>query len=126
MSYPLDYLSHHSVLIHALVLLVVFSVLLENSGLLKAGPKQSEYEPLQGNTVKFDAVHGCDEVKDVSYSAGKHISLFDNGTAGTTRRCRLLEGSHEIRHSWRQAAQRCTADRTPRHRQNDARTRCRR
>ncbi|KAF7976298.1 hypothetical protein HWV62_5812 [Athelia sp. TMB] len=46
------------------LLLVVFSVLLENSGLLKAGPRQSEYEPLQNNTVKFSDVHGCDEVKD--------------------------------------------------------------
>lgn len=48
------------------VVLVVMSVLLENSGLLKAGPRQAEFEPLQQKTVKFSDVHGVDEVKDVS------------------------------------------------------------
>lgn len=47
-------------------MLVVFSVLLENSGLLKAGPRQSEFEPTTGKTVKFSDVHGVDEAKDVS------------------------------------------------------------
>lgn len=65
---------HRFVLIFDLVLLVVFSVLLENSGLLKAGPRQSEYEPLQHNTVKFSDVHGCDEVKEVSYNVLEQYS----------------------------------------------------
>lgn len=42
------------------------SVLLENSGLLKAGPRQAEFEPLQQKTVRFSDVHGVDEVKEVS------------------------------------------------------------
>lgn len=44
---------------------MVFSVLLENSGLLKAGPRQAEFEPLQQKPVKFSDVHGVDEVKEV-------------------------------------------------------------
>ena len=47
------------------VMLVVFSVLLENSGLLKAGPRQAEFEPAPGKTYKFSDVHGVDEAKDV-------------------------------------------------------------
>ncbi|GJE95145.1 ATP-dependent peptidase [Phanerochaete sordida] len=45
-------------------MLVVFSVLLENSGLLKAGPRQAEFEPAAGKTYKFSDVHGVDEAKD--------------------------------------------------------------
>jgi ATP-dependent metalloprotease len=41
------------------------AVLLENAGLLKAGPRQAEFEPLQQKTVKFTDVHGVDEVKEV-------------------------------------------------------------
>lgn len=47
-------------------MLVIFSVLLENSGLLKAGPRQAEFEPTLGKTYKFSDVHGVDEAKDVS------------------------------------------------------------
>ncbi|KAI6167017.1 ATP-dependent metallopeptidase Hfl [Pisolithus thermaeus] len=43
--------------------LVVLSVLLENSGLMKTVPRQAEFEPLQQKTVKFSDVHGVDEVK---------------------------------------------------------------
>ncbi|EGO18566.1 hypothetical protein SERLADRAFT_454144 [Serpula lacrymans var. lacrymans S7.9] len=46
------------------VILVILSVLLENSGLLKPVPRQAEFEPLQQKTVKFNDVHGVDEVKD--------------------------------------------------------------
>ncbi|KIP08133.1 hypothetical protein PHLGIDRAFT_69783 [Phlebiopsis gigantea 11061_1 CR5-6] len=45
-------------------MLVIFSVLLENSGLLKAGPRQAEFEPTLGKTYKFSDVHGVDEAKD--------------------------------------------------------------
>ncbi|EGN92439.1 hypothetical protein SERLA73DRAFT_191072 [Serpula lacrymans var. lacrymans S7.3] len=45
-------------------ILVILSVLLENSGLLKPVPRQAEFEPLQQKTVKFNDVHGVDEVKD--------------------------------------------------------------
>ncbi|KAH0830563.1 ATP-dependent metallopeptidase Hfl [Lanmaoa asiatica] len=44
-------------------MLVVLSVLLENSGLLKAGGRTTEFEPLQQKPVKFSDVHGIDEAK---------------------------------------------------------------
>ncbi|KAI0699712.1 ATP-dependent metallopeptidase Hfl [Cytidiella melzeri] len=51
-------------LVSTFFLLIVFSVLLDNSGLIKAGPRQMEFEPAQGKTYKFSDVHGVDEVKD--------------------------------------------------------------
>ena len=48
------------------VILVMLAVLLENSGLMKAGPRQAEFEPVQGKTYKFSDVHGVDEAKDVN------------------------------------------------------------
>ncbi|KII88517.1 hypothetical protein PLICRDRAFT_161699 [Plicaturopsis crispa FD-325 SS-3] len=47
----------------AFFLLVGLAVLLENSGLLKAGPQQSQFEPTEGKTVKFSDVQGVDEAK---------------------------------------------------------------
>ncbi|TFY64871.1 hypothetical protein EVJ58_g2334 [Rhodofomes roseus] len=44
--------------------LVLMAVLLENSGLMKAGPRTTEFEPQQGKTYKFSDVHGVDEAKD--------------------------------------------------------------
>lgn len=32
---------------------------------MKAGPRQSQFEPAEGKTVKFSDVHGVDEAKDV-------------------------------------------------------------
>ena len=32
---------------------------------MKAGPRQSQFEPTEGKTVKFSDVHGVDEAKDV-------------------------------------------------------------
>ena len=48
-----------------LVILVVLAVLLENSGLMKAGPRQAEFEPVQDKTYRFSDVHGVDEAKNV-------------------------------------------------------------
>ncbi|KAH8117450.1 ATP-dependent metallopeptidase Hfl [Phellopilus nigrolimitatus] len=45
-------------------MLVVFSLILENTNMLKTGPRASEFEPVQGKTVKFSDVHGVDEVKE--------------------------------------------------------------
>ncbi|KAG1853730.1 ATP-dependent metallopeptidase Hfl [Suillus subalutaceus] len=45
-------------------ILVILSVLLENSGLLKPVPRQAEFEPLQQRTIRFSDVHGVDEVKE--------------------------------------------------------------
>lgn len=47
------------------VFLVVLSVFFENTGFMKAGPRQSEFEPHEGKTVKFNDVHGVDEAKEV-------------------------------------------------------------
>lgn len=45
-------------------ILTLFAVLLENTGFIKAGPKQAEFEPTPGKTVKFSDVHGVDEAKE--------------------------------------------------------------
>lgn len=47
------------------VVLVVLSLWVENSGLLKAGPRQAEFEPIQAKTYRFSDVHGVDEAKSV-------------------------------------------------------------
>ncbi|KAK2466919.1 hypothetical protein APHAL10511_001177 [Amanita phalloides] len=44
--------------------LVVLSVFFENTGFMKAGPRQSQFEPTEGKTVKFSDVHGVDEAKE--------------------------------------------------------------
>lgn len=44
--------------------LVVLSVFFENTGFMKAGPKQSQFEPTEGKTVTFGDVHGVDEAKE--------------------------------------------------------------
>lgn len=44
--------------------LVIMAVVLENSGLMKAVPRQSQFTPAEGNTIKFSDVHGVDEVKE--------------------------------------------------------------
>ncbi|KAG9031724.1 hypothetical protein FRB95_002397 [Tulasnella sp. JGI-2019a] len=44
--------------------LTVLSLMLENSGLMKAGPTQKEWEASTSKTVKFSDVHGVDEAKE--------------------------------------------------------------
>ncbi|OBZ75445.1 ATP-dependent zinc metalloprotease FTSH 5, mitochondrial [Grifola frondosa] len=53
-----------SILTSPLVILVVLAVLLENSGLMKAGPRQAEFEAVQSKTYKFSDVQGVDEAKE--------------------------------------------------------------
>jgi hypothetical protein len=48
-----------------LVFLVLLSVLFENTGFMKNGPRQSQFEPSDGKVVKFSDVHGVDEAKEV-------------------------------------------------------------
>jgi ATP-dependent metalloprotease len=50
--------------IYGFVILTVVGITMEGSGLLKAGPQQSEVEPSQSKTVKFSDVQGCDEAKE--------------------------------------------------------------
>jgi len=47
------------------VVVTLLSVMLDNTGFIKAGPKQSEFEPQPGKTVKFSDVQGVDEAKEV-------------------------------------------------------------
>ncbi|KAA1471177.1 ATP-dependent metallopeptidase Hfl [Dentipellis sp. KUC8613] len=47
------------------LVLSLLAYMLENTGLVKAGPRQAEFEPHQGgNPVKFSDVHGVDEAKE--------------------------------------------------------------
>jgi ATP-dependent metalloprotease len=50
----------------AFILLTVFSMVMENTGLLKAGPGPVEFEAEEGKVVRFSDVHGCEEAKSVS------------------------------------------------------------
>ncbi|KAG5651599.1 hypothetical protein H0H81_008120 [Sphagnurus paluster] len=52
------------VLVSSFFFLVILSVFFENTGFMKAGPRQSQFEPSEGKTVKFSDVHGVDEAKD--------------------------------------------------------------
>ncbi|KXN89262.1 ATP-dependent zinc metalloprotease FTSH 5, mitochondrial [Leucoagaricus sp. SymC.cos] len=52
------------VLVSSFFFLVILSVFFENTGFMKAGPRQSQFEPAEGKTVKFSDVHGVDEAKD--------------------------------------------------------------
>lgn len=54
-------MTNHSII----VFLVILSVFFENTGFMKAGPRQTQFEPSEGKTVKFSDVHGVDEAKDV-------------------------------------------------------------
>jgi len=48
--------------------LTLASLILENTGLLKAGNQPTEFDPEKGGVVRFEDVLGCDEAKDVSRS----------------------------------------------------------
>ena len=52
--------------------MVILSVFFENSGLMKAGPRQSQFQPSEGKAVTFADVHGVDEAKE----AGGNFSCF--------------------------------------------------
>jgi ATP-dependent metalloprotease len=47
------------------IILTLVSMLMENTGLLKAGPGPAEFEPEEGKVVKFSDVHGVEEAKSV-------------------------------------------------------------
>lgn len=49
------------------VIVAMLSVFFENSGLMKQGPQQAEFEPTEGNVVKFSDVQGVDEAKEVLF-----------------------------------------------------------
>ncbi|KAG7532272.1 hypothetical protein FFLO_03667 [Filobasidium floriforme] len=45
--------------------LTLASLILENTGLLKAGNQPTEFDPEKGGVVRFEDVLGCDEAKDL-------------------------------------------------------------
>lgn len=49
----------------AFIILTILSMVMENTGLLKAGPGPAEFEPEEGKVVKFSDVHGVEEAKNV-------------------------------------------------------------
>jgi ATP-dependent metalloprotease len=49
----------------AFIALTLLSMVMENTGLLKAGPGPMEFEPEEGKVVKFSDVHGVEEAKSV-------------------------------------------------------------
>lgn len=51
----------------AFIILTIMSMVMENTGLLKAGPGPAEFEPEEGKVVKFSDVHGVEEAKNVGY-----------------------------------------------------------
>jgi ATP-dependent metalloprotease len=50
----------------AFIILTIMSMVMENTGLMKAGPGPAEFEPEEGKVVKFSDVHGVEEAKTVS------------------------------------------------------------
>ncbi|ESK96960.1 intermembrane space aaa protease iap-1 [Moniliophthora roreri MCA 2997] len=51
-------------LVASFFFLIILSVFFENTGFMKNGPRQSQFEPSEGKVVKFSDVHGVDEVKE--------------------------------------------------------------
>lgn len=51
------------VLFWGFIIFTVISMVMENTGLLKAGPGPAEFEPEEGKSVKFADVHGVEEAK---------------------------------------------------------------
>ncbi|CAG8577540.1 16320_t:CDS:2, partial [Dentiscutata heterogama] len=49
---------------YAFCIITFLSIAMENSGLLKTGGSQSEFEPSSQQVVKFSDVHGVDEAKE--------------------------------------------------------------
>jgi ATP-dependent metalloprotease len=87
----------------ALVFLVVFGVLLDRSGLMKAGPQASQFEATkETKPVKFSDVHGCDEAKDVSLPlSGGIVALPQHHSLGTSRSRSIPQRPDQVFDSWR-------------------------
>lgn len=56
---------------------------------MKAGPRQAEYEPIQGKVVKFSDVHGVDEAKEELQDV---VEFLKDPTAFTTLGGKLPKG----------------------------------
>ncbi|KAK1923181.1 ATP-dependent peptidase [Papiliotrema laurentii] len=51
-------------LLWAFIIMTILSMVMENTGLLKAGQGPAEFEPEEGKIVKFSDVHGVEEAKN--------------------------------------------------------------
>ena len=59
----------------AFIILTIMSMVMENTGLMKAGPGPAEFEPEEGKVVKFSDVHGVEEAKGVSRNCRKWLMI---------------------------------------------------
>jgi ATP-dependent metalloprotease len=66
---------------------------------MKTGPHQSEFEPKEGNVVKFSDVQGVDEAKEVLFLV-EFLNNVEIGISGTARHCIILEGPRIFYSSW--------------------------
>ena len=81
--------------------MVVFTVLLENSGLVKTGAIQGEFIPVETSNYKFSDVHGVDEAKEVGDIVGYNArNIIINTWIGIARCYRILEGPGIVCNSW--------------------------
>ncbi|KDR81608.1 hypothetical protein GALMADRAFT_239667 [Galerina marginata CBS 339.88] len=69
--------------------LVILSVFFENSGFMKAGPRQSQFEPTEGKAVLFSDVHGVDEAKEELQDV---VAFLKDPTAFATLGGKLAKG----------------------------------
>jgi len=60
----------------AFIILTIMSMVMENTGLMKAGPGPAEFEPEEGKVVKFSDVHGVEEAKGVSNRTRKTCGML--------------------------------------------------
>lgn len=73
--------------------------------MLKAGPRQAEFEPIQAKTYKFSDVHGVDEAKGVGNSCHPCDNLLNPAASlGTPRHCGIPQGPFGVRHAGREVA----------------------
>lgn len=79
------------------LILTILSMVMENTGLLKAGPGPAEFEPEEGKVVKFSDVHGVEEAKAVRYILFKSLMSRNwkrlSNSLRTRRSFRLLEAN---------------------------------
>lgn len=99
----------------AFIILTIMSMVMENTGLMKAGPGPAEFEPEEGKVVKFSDVHGVEEAKTVSRLCISRL------TTGIGRGCRVSQEPREVfRFRWK-ATQGRSAYWTPWYWKNNAR-----